>query len=87
MDPGHTALLRKRVEAGSDAETSDYLGGEDQTHREAHWQTGSSDRGSVESSNSFLAVADVPLAWGVGYPVAGGASYPEHAREPIAGYA
>jgi hypothetical protein len=41
----------------------------------------------VESSNSFLAVADVPLAWGVGYPVAGGASYPKHAREPIAGYA
>jgi arginase family enzyme len=41
----------------------------------------------VESSNSFLDVADVPLAWGVGYPVAGGASYQEHAREPIAGYA
>jgi len=38
----------------------------------------------VESSNSFLAVADVPLAWGVGYPVAGGASHPEPARESIA---
>ena len=84
MDPGHTAVLGKRVEPGSDAGTHDYPGCEAQTHREAHWQTSSCDRRSVESSNSFLAVADVPLAWGVGYPVAGGASHPEPARESIA---
>ena len=77
MDPRHTAVLGKCVDAGSDAETHDYLGCEDQTHREAHWKTSSGDRRSVESSNSFPAVADVPLARGVGCPVAGGASHPE----------
>ena len=84
MDSGHTALLGERVEASSDEETHGYLECEDQTHREADWQASPGDSRSVESSNPFLAVADVPLTWRMGYPVAGGASHPEHARESIA---